>query len=65
MNTRITQAVAAVKAYWAEHGHWPALPSEFIERLPLSGADIERALEAGVLKVVFPPAGPTARLEAP
>lgn len=65
MSQRVQAAVSAVRAYRAQHGQWPELPSEFIEQLDLQAADIEQAVESGALRVVFPPAGPSALLEAP
>ena len=65
MSPRIRAAVQRVREHRAQTGHWPVLPSPFVEGLDLTADEIGAAVETGVLRVVFPPAGPTARLEAP
>lgn len=62
---RIQKAVTAVREWHRLHGEWPALPSALVESLDLTGADIEDAVESGMLKVVFLPGSPTPRLVAP
>ena len=52
------RAVARVKEWHKEHGHWPALPTTLTEVLDLTGEDIEQAVEQGVLAVVYLPGSP-------
>lgn len=63
MSPRVQRAVARVKEWHREHGHWPALPSPLVASLDLTGEDIEEAVEGGLLAVVYVP-GSTPRLVA-
>lgn len=65
MNARIRAAVTKIREHFTTTGHWPVLPSPFVEALDLTADEISEAVSTGALKVVFPPAGPNARLEAP
>lgn len=63
--TNIETAVEMVRAFHTENGHWPTLPSPFVETLPLNRSEIEEAMNTGVLRVGAPVAGPRMVLMAP
>lgn len=59
----IEQSVELLRAFAIWHNRLPSVTpgssdARFIELLPISGVDIPRAIEGGMLRVVYPSGGP-------